>query len=103
MAKQLSVGLGVLSRDNLGSSVNEYLWLLVALGINKYGFTVQFHEFLLSKYSLMFPVVRTTTRSVFCLLPDFLSNIVDEDAFRFAACLVIFTWNMPSTWTCMRR
>lgn len=71
----------------------------MALGINKYQFTVQFHEFLVSTYSLRLSVVRPITKGFFGFLPDFLSDVLDEDAFRFKAHFDIFTCIVPNTWT----
>lgn len=49
----------------------EYLWLLVALEINKYQFTVQLHEFLLSTHSLRLSAIRPITKGFFIFFLTF--------------------------------
>lgn len=44
-------------------------------------------------------MVRPITKGFFGFLPDFLSDVLDEDAFRFKAHFDIFTWSVPNTWT----
>ena len=71
----------------------------MALEINKYQFTVQLHEFLLSTHSLRLSAIRPITKGFFYFLPDFPADVLDEDAFRFTAHFDIFTGNIPNTWT----
>ena len=43
-------------------------------------------------------MVRPITKGFFGFLPDFLADVLDEDALRFTVQFAIFTWNIPNTW-----